>query len=311
MRTGEKLLVLLVEDDPAVVEVTRQLFEARGHEVMSANSFVEAVRIIFDNSDRFIAALIDINLSRFVSQDGTVQTMEEKSGLEVLKYIRDSEAHHVVPFVYTGYSDTETLLKAYEIGVAGDITKGIDSRLLIAKVENKFALKAAMYSKIDTMTGLLNFRVFTEAVLKDLAHARESDPKGYSLILFDVDDFKKINDIHGHLTGDRAIEAVGNSIKSAIRLTDLCCRRSGDEFFVWLRGSNFDSTLRDALRIKRLVGLAPIVTSEGKIIRTSVSFGLSSVLRENIESPSTALNHLMEEVDKALIKHKETMRIGR
>ncbi len=311
MKAGEKLLVLLVEDDPAVVEVTRMLFEEHGHEVVAASSSVVAIKIISDNSDRFIVALVDINLSRFVAVDGPVDNREEKSGLLGLQFIRDSDSHHVVPFVYSGYSDAETLLRAYEIGVAGHITKGLDPRLLIAMVDNRYSLKAAMYSKIDSMTGLLNFRVFTEAVMKDLSSARESDPRAYSLILFDVDNFKDINDTHGHLTGDRTIEAVGRSIRSAIRLSDRCCRRSGDEFFVWLRGTNFDHTLRDALRIKRMVGLTPIASSEGKIFQANVSFGWSSVLRENIQSPTTTLNQLMEEADRELQKYKANMKVGR
>ncbi len=310
MEATEKLLVLLVEDDPDLLHVTRLLFEARGHEVMVATRLLEAVKIISENRDRHIAALIDINLSRFVAPDGTVETMKEKSGLMILEFIRDSASHHVVPFVFTGYADEETLLKAYEIGVAGDIIKGIGPRLLVAKVENKFALKAAIHSKIDSMTGLLNFRTFREAVLKDLSALRADDPKRFSLIMFDVDDFKRINDTQGHEVGDRAIEAVGKSIRQGIRDSDLCCRRSGDEFLVWLRGGSLDHSLQDALRIKRIVSLCPIVGREGDIFHASVSFGVATSERGDALGV-LMLEKLMAEADAKLAEYKKTMKVGR
>ncbi len=85
----------------------------------------------------------------------------------------------------------------------------------------------------DSLTGLFNRRCFEDILNRELQRA-ERHGREFSLALVDVDDFKKFNDRYGHLAGDEALTALGESIKHALRSTDLAARYGGDEIVIIL-----------------------------------------------------------------------------
>lgn len=88
-------------------------------------------------------------------------------------------------------------------------------------------------SRIDPLTGLFNRRTLTESILREVRIAERSR-KPLSLVYFDVDRFKEINDTHGHDRGDAVLKTVGESMRRVSRSIDLCFRLGGDEFCVLL-----------------------------------------------------------------------------
>ena len=107
-------------------------------------------------------------------------------------------------------------------------------------------------ARIDTLSGLGNRRAFDEhmdALIPDEDSAVEDD---VTLIVFDVDDFKVVNDKHGHVAGDDVLRRVARTLLSSVRTTDAIFRIGGDEFAVLIEGER-ELGLRIALRLRRAV----------------------------------------------------------
>jgi diguanylate cyclase (GGDEF)-like protein len=99
--------------------------------------------------------------------------------------------------------------------------------------------QAREQAELDSLTGLHNRRLFYEFLAREIARAQRYE-RYVSLIVFDLDDFKRINDRIGHLGGDAVLAEVANRVRSVVRATDIACRVGGDEFAVILPESGRD-----------------------------------------------------------------------
>lgn len=142
---------------------------------------------------------------------------------------------------------------------------GYTIRLFQARIE---AMAAS-----DKLTSLLNrhgFEVIFDQALKEARRTREP----LSIILFDIDRFKEINDRAGHLAGDAVIRHVARAARSAVREVDAVCRWGGDEFLVLLKGCNRDAASRIAAKIgERVQGSE--AEHGGRAIDVTVSLGVA------------------------------------
>ncbi len=114
-------------------------------------------------------------------------------------------------------------------GVARDVTEArerVDALRRAQKKLNKLA-------NTDGLTGLLNRRAFLAELDKRLERHRRNGLRG-TLIYFDLDNFKKVNDVRGHQTGDAVLKAVADETRRLVRALDLASRIGGDEFLIWL-----------------------------------------------------------------------------
>ena len=121
---------------------------------------------------------------------------------------------------------------------------------------HRFA-EARRLADLDSLTGLANRRSFHESLTRECARATRYSRK-LSLIVFDLDDFKSVNDQHGHLAGDAVLAEVALRVKAAVRATDIPCRVGGDEFAVILPESGSDDALLLSERIAKSVATKPI-----------------------------------------------------
>jgi len=113
--------------------------------------------------------------------------------------------------------------------------------LVIAQAEEQAAL--SRLSQTDALTGLLNRRGF-EARLKEAVAAARAAGSGGALIYVDLDNFKQINDRHGHAQGDAALRAAAELLRRSVRAGDLVARLGGDEFAAWMEGMDGAEMLR-------------------------------------------------------------------
>ncbi|MBE7186380.1 MAG: GGDEF domain-containing protein [Methylobacterium mesophilicum] len=128
-------------------------------------------------------------------------------------------------------------------------------------------------SATDSLTSLLNRRAFTALVdaYLEKAEARLARTTG-GLLVIDVDHFKAVNDSFGHESGDEALKLIADTIRSAVRETDIVGRLGGEEFCVFLPSGTVDATKQMAERIRLAVRAAPFAP-EGKTHPLSVSVG--------------------------------------
>jgi diguanylate cyclase (GGDEF)-like protein len=127
----------------------------------------------------------------------------------------------------------------------------------------------------DALTGLANKRALEEALLRDLARA-DRDQTWLTIVLSDIDFFKKVNDTHGHLTGDEVLRQVGAAFGSKLRAGDLAARYGGEEFLLVLPGSNQVGGKIVAERLRRMIEGLVMPGPSGPFSITS-SFGVASI----------------------------------
>ncbi len=140
------------------------------------------------------------------------------------------------------------------VRVAGvDFLTNIEPRLTNPVVVDEEDWERTLQSaRSDPLTGLYNREVFHATLVREIrrAHRFRTD---LSLVLFDLDGFKEVNDRYGHLLGDKVLERVGSLLKRSIRETDLACRYGGEEFGIVLPQTDRLGAFEAAERIRVLV----------------------------------------------------------
>jgi diguanylate cyclase (GGDEF)-like protein len=155
------------------------------------------------------------------------------------------------------------------------------------------------YSYEDALTGLKNRRYFDQLFEHETAVALRSD-KPLSLLMLDIDHFKRFNDSHGHEAGDSALKSVASIITRHFRESDVVCRFGGEEFVVILAGTNLRAALDKATELVKGVRGVPIVHRGQELVGVTLSIGVSS-WPECTETPDS----LLGQADRALYRAKE------
>jgi len=142
------------------------------------------------------------------------------------------------------YSHTWILLWNSGMRLASLILVG----LLVVRIRRSLLLEQSM-ARTDSLTEILNRRAFEEVVIKELDRMERSGVP-VVLVTFDLDDFKAVNDAHGHGTGDRVLKEVGQVLRDSLRQHDVPARMGGDEFAVLLPMTNAGQAYDLMLRVK-------------------------------------------------------------
>jgi diguanylate cyclase (GGDEF)-like protein len=187
-----------------------------------------------------------------------------------------------------------------------------EERILIGDVADRLGLALAQcehvgrltaISRTDPLTGLLNRRAFLDDLqrhVRRLGIARQPA----TLVFLDLDNFKALNDRHGHAAGDEALQGAADLIREEIRPTDLAARFGGDEFVAWLEG--VDTTIapqRIAAMVERCnAALAP--RSAGEAQPLGFSAGYATWTPEGGETLET----LLARADAAMYAAKRAKR---
>ncbi|HEX2947461.1 MAG TPA: GGDEF domain-containing protein [Clostridia bacterium] len=156
--------------------------------------------------------------------------------------------------------------------------------------------KLEVMSSTDPLTGLLNkAKLYEELRTWIIFSKRYRTP--LALVLFDVDDFKRINDQFGHLTGDKVISSIADIVAAMVRVTDKLARWGGDEFVMLLPHTNRQQAFELAERIRKNISVKNLVAGE----TITCSFGVA-VLNGSMKD----MDNLISAADEALYKAKST-----
>ena len=154
--------------------------------------------------------------------------------------------------------------------------------------------EARALADLDALTGLHNRRYFHETLAREVARAHRYDRR-LALIVFDLDDFKQVNDKVGHLAGDAVLAEAAGRLLGVCRSADVPCRVGGDEFAVVLPESGAGDAELLAGRIARAIGASPIAPT-GTV---NLSAGVAEL------RPADRATELFERADEALYRAKE------
>jgi diguanylate cyclase (GGDEF)-like protein len=157
----------------------------------------------------------------------------------------------------------------------------------------------------DALTGLANPRALQFQVAREVGRARRTSSQ-FSLLLLDLDDFKTINDEHGHLAGDRALQEVARVLKETTRPYDTCIRYGGDEFVVLLSscgGAEADERRR---QLQSAVASISLLADDGRTIDLRVSAG-ASVFPDDGDT----YERLLARADRRMYRNKAASKMER
>lgn len=151
----------------------------------------------------------------------------------------------------------------------------------------------------DKLTELPNRRLFDERLAEEINNA-ERQGKPLSLLMLDIDDFKRINDTHGHIAGDKVLQTLGHALLGQLWKVDLAARYGGEEFAVILPHTDASAALNVAERISRSIATTAIPLPNGRKIGATVSIGIACFPRCGETGES-----LIEHADQALYTAKK------
>lgn len=147
--------------------------------------------------------------------------------------------------------------------------------------QKKVEFELQNLARTDPLTGLHNRRSFTEFLENELVRYKRSTEK-YSLLMLDIDHFKRINDTYGHDVGDIAIQTLAKTCVSALRLHDKAARIGGEEFCIILPYTTKNEAYAIAERLRENIAKCSIATATEKIFIT-VSIGVSEVMADDTD----------------------------
>jgi len=151
---------------------------------------------------------------------------------------------------------------------------------------------------VDELTGLHNRRWLQDMMRRQMDRA-EIDKQPLSLIMLDIDHFKKFNDEFGHLAGDRVLQVVAKTIMNNVRPTDLLARYGGEEFIVVLPDTAIIGARLVAERVRQAVSEEIVLTSDNNALPpATISLGVSQM------QPGQSIESLIADADAALYRAK-------
>ncbi|HAJ56310.1 MAG TPA: hypothetical protein DCL35_00910 [Candidatus Omnitrophica bacterium] len=278
--------ILVIEDDKESAEALGSVLYAAGHNVNVVSTAKEGIRM-----------LQDVSCAVVISE----MRMPDMSGSELVRAIKNLDPKISV-VVITPYLFINSAIEVMEDGAFGYITKPFNPseiRIVVEHAVDRYFLmdeanKKSYYydlSILDGLTGVYNHRYLYEVLDREIARARRY-PQHLSLIMTDVDNFKKYNDTNGHMAGDELLRGLTNLFVRAIRNLDMVFRYGGEEFMILLVETDKKGAALAAERILNLVRLS---------LPTTVSMGIS-----DYPADATERDVLIDKADKALYQAKTT-----
>ena len=151
----------------------------------------------------------------------------------------------------------------------------------------------------DGLTELYNHRYFQEQMIQNIETSKRYN-KNFSLIMIDIDFFKKFNDTYGHQSGDAVLRQVAQILKKNVRSSDIVCRYGGEEMSIILTNTDNDAAITTAEKICHAVSEKPLKLVNGKDVNVTISLGVSTY-PQNGETTQDMIKY----ADDCLYKAKE------
>jgi diguanylate cyclase (GGDEF)-like protein len=298
-----------------------ELVEAVARETCKAIPEAEAVALVhrraggeqgfvldgFDRtSDRFFRQPMaeDEGLAGWVMQRGMARKIDDLSTTDVA--IDDAGGIRswlgVPLFMYGGCEGVIAVQSTHPTAFRDDHQRLLESLGLqiAAALQNAHLYELAM---VDGLTGLFMRRYFDARIEEEIERSRRYKTP-FSAIMMDVDDFKKLNDEHGHLIGDRVLRAIANVVKAQMRGVDTAARYGGEEIALILPRTEMVSAYNVGERIRSAIADIRVTTDSDppKVLSVTASFGIASYP----ESKAADGEDLVRKADRALYRAKKT-----
>jgi diguanylate cyclase (GGDEF)-like protein len=298
--------VLIVDDDPAHVRHVREGLAPRGYLFKEAHDGAQALSAIREARPDLI--LMDVE-------------MPGLGGVEVCRIIKANageDGFGFIPVILMTARQAAGKVEGLELGADDYLVKPFDMLELSARVKSMLRLKALQdalveknreldkankelarrreellaLSRTDALTGLFNRRHLEERLAEEFARSRRYKSK-LSLVMLDIDHFKRINDTFGHPFGDEVLKAVAQTARSRLREVDLIARYGGEELVALLPEAAPEDAFRVCERVREAIAALrlqhPGLDGKPVEVRLTASLGVATVPSEDLTSAEALL----------------------
>ena len=272
--------------------------ESERHRLREAVSrFGDALAATHD-TDQLLRAIVETAVEAtgasggmLIGSDGqVVEVGAPGTGSDVLEHpLRAGESTFGTLFLYGRHFDDDARLTA----------ASLVSQSVIALDNAKLHRIVERQALVDGLTGLANRRQTEEVLITEVARSERFEAP-LSVVIGDLDDFKSVNDAHGHPVGDTVLREFARALSRSVREVDTAGRWGGEEFLIVLPGTDGAGATRLAERIREYLEGRTLLTPEGVPVRITASFGVAE------HAAGVAFEELVATADAALYEAKRT-----
>jgi len=297
----EKADILVIEDKDFDRKKIADTLAEDHDTIESVSNGPEALELI--NNNEFDMLIVSLNLTH-------------EDGLRLVSHLKSNERTRNLPILMIGEEDDmDRIAHGLEIGAHDYIMRPVDKNELLARIRTQIRRKrfqeklrssyenSLSLALTDQLTGLYNRRYF-EVHLQKLLEKNNESNKALSLLMFDIDNFKSVNDTYGHNVGDEILVTFAKRLKDSLRSFDLVARLGGEEFVVILPEVSTERAHMIAERLRRLIADEPFscAAPEGSL---SITTSIGGMI---VESGVPDMKDVMERADKCLYEAKDSGR---
>jgi len=291
--------ILIAEDETISRRILEVFLDTLGYEAVVATNGQEALEMLQGSAAPRLAILDWM--------------MPQMDGIDVCRELRKrGPEHYVYVLLVTAKTQQQDIVEGLEAGADDYLVKPYSIHELRARlraglriVELQAQLMQArdnfeFQATHDSLTGIWNREGIVQVLNRELARSDRQN-NSVSIVMADLDHFKKINDTYGHLTGDCVLREAANRMRANSRVYDHVGRYGGEEFLVVLPGCSEEGALLQAERLRSCISETPIVTPEAPL-RVTLSLGVACA------GPRLEQKELLAAADQALYRAKRNGR---
>lgn len=296
--------VLLVDDDPFMRRVLSDALREIGYAVVTAENGRQALELA--GTGDYPLILSDL-------------VMPEMDGLELCRCIRASQSlQYAYLILLTSLDTQDSIIQGLEAGANEYLVKPVNTAELTVRLKTarriidlERSLKRSLeeirtLSLKDPLTNVFNRRYLDERLPQEIKRAYRFE-RPLSILMMDIDHFKKVNDIYGHHAGDLVLKACTDALVKNLRgEVDWVARYGGEEFLVVLPETPPEGMLIVAERLRKIIA-ALNIECEGRVITITASFGAANHLPTQ-QIPAITPGQFIEIADRCLYNSKQTGR---
>ncbi len=297
---GETLRLLLVEDEPTQLLFMKRLLLRAGYDVHTAADGEQALEKLSDGSFQLLVTDWD---------------MPGMDGVTLCRRVRESQLPgYLYVLLLTGHTSTEALVAGLDAGADDYIRKPANEAELLARLKagqrivrleqslREANTKIQHLSILDPLVGTFNRRYLNQQLMQEVERARRYG-RPLTAVMADLDDFKDVNDRHGHMVGDEVLRGFVELASASVRhASDWIARYGGEEFVIVLPETDLAGAARTAEKIRSHCAACPLATTAGPLTVTA-SFGVAA-LDGSYGPIGAAAESLLRSADAALYRSK-------
>jgi diguanylate cyclase (GGDEF)-like protein len=279
--------VFIVDDDAAVCRLFSQMLTRFGYATVAEMDGRKAMQRL--QSEEFDIVLLDLR-------------MPEVDSITLLSRIKQ-EFPELPVIIVTGHGSIENAVESMRAGAIDFVTKPVEMSELDIRIKRALEhMHTRRLATTDGLTGLSNYRTFDERLAQEVDRANRYN-RPLSLIMLDIDHFKRFNDTYGHPKGDQALVGMAHALRKLSRASDIVARYGGEEFALILPETDREKAIALGERLRAYVEQNQLADHDSRSAPPlTISVGIAN------HTPPHTKEDLLEAADMALYRAKRAGR---